>query len=272
MICSESQRIWCTGIIDADAVALVFARDRDKPQGSGEIHFNLALSTGVSPVGPIFKGASVRVIKDEESKCSTWLTAKREGSADKLDGDSILQLLAESDIDVLNRDLYLGVTKRRKCSIGTERGKIVSSLAFHEVLGGDEHYLYVRGSGLKTGDTFQFFSPDPQIGLMSRNAVFDNLRALNEKNGDKNIVFGGLVFTCYGRGESFLGQPNIDGSAFLENFPGVPLSGVFCCGEIGRSSSSFAEQDSVVQRSTKCFNHIYSCVYLVIMYTPARSH
>ena len=45
------------------------------------------MSNGVSAVGPIYKAASVRVNKPD---CTTWLTAKREGDMDILDGQRIL--------------------------------------------------------------------------------------------------------------------------------------------------------------------------------------
>lgn len=48
------------------------------------------MSSGVSPIGPIYKGASVRVVRDNCSTYSTWLTARREGSMETLDGESIL--------------------------------------------------------------------------------------------------------------------------------------------------------------------------------------
>lgn len=253
-----------------DAVGLVFATDRGKPQG--EIRFSLAVSSGVSPIGPIYKGASV-IVRHSSSACSTWLTARREGSMEVLDGVSILNdiedVMENNDLDA-NNDLYIGVSKRRKCSIGSEKGKFISTTSFHEVSGGDEEYLYVEGAGIKTGDTFQFFHPDPQVALISRNNVFENLKSMKESNSDKTIVCGGLIFPCYGRGESFLGSPNVDSSAFLANFPGVPLSGVFCSGEIGRGCSTSEGQHNDAQRLSNCYLHVYSTMYLLILHTPSR--
>ncbi|KAF8390668.1 hypothetical protein HHK36_025195 [Tetracentron sinense] len=262
------------------AVALVFARDRDKSQGIGEIHFHLALSTGVSPVGPTYKGASVRVLKGNESDCSTWLTARREGSLEKLDGQRILQNI---DYEVENDsiyDLYVGVTKRRKCSIGSGKGRLVSSLAFHEVLGVDDEYLYVKGEGIKTGDSFCLYRSNSETAITSRNDVFESLKTLKHDwgcnhmrgvadDGDNKLVCGGLIFSCYGRGESFFGYKNVDSSAFLDNFPGVQLAGMFCGGEIGRGSSISIRRDEGQEQSLiRCCLHVYSTAYLVISYSP----
>ncbi|KAL5717493.1 hypothetical protein ACHQM5_010483 [Ranunculus cassubicifolius] len=271
IIGDESGHFLCNNGVDCTAfagqnaaVALVFAKDIGKAKG--DIRFSLVLSNGVSPIGPMYKGASVRMAKDEKSKSSTWLTARREGSIENLDGESILadieNIIEADDMNIDDFDLYIGVSKRRKCSIGLEKPKLISSTSFHAIAGGDEEYLYVNGFGIKTGDPFQFFYPDPQVALKSRNDVCDKLKALKHSNGENKVVCGGLMFSCCGRGESFLGCPNADSSAFLENFPGVPLSGTFCCGEIGRGYGL------VGKGSTKCFRHVYSTLYLLILHTP----
>ncbi|XP_077226697.1 F-box/LRR protein isoform X2 [Tasmannia lanceolata] len=264
------------GIADGDAVALVFAKDRDKPDDIGEIHFELALSTGVSPIGPVYKAASVRVIQDEESECCTWLTATREGFSQRLDGATILSdLEAEMENDNSGGDFYIGVAIRRKCSIGSRRGKF-SSFAFREVLGGDEEYLYVQDKGIRTGDTFRVYFPNVETALASRNNVFEKLKNLKNRsksccremgisNRHKVEVFGGLMFTCCARGESFFGDPNVDSSVFSENFPDIPLAGMFCMGEIG-SSPSIKESSEEVNPNLSCL-HVYSAVYLVMSYT-----
>ena len=86
----------------------------------------------------------------------------------------------------------------------------------------------------------------------------------------KNLkeVFGGFIFACCGRGESFFGRVNVDSSPFVKNFPGVPLGGIFCGGEIGRGSSMFTRE---AQKDWKCNLHVYSTIYLVLSYSPAVS-
>ncbi|KAA8542099.1 hypothetical protein F0562_023251 [Nyssa sinensis] len=232
----------------AAAVALLFVRDRNKPHGIGETQFHVALSTGLSPIGLTHKAVSVR---EKQDGCSTWLTARREGLHDILDGESMLNYINDEIGDRIEYPvLYIGVMKRRKCSIGSEKARWVTSLAFHEVTGGDEEYLFVNGVGIKTGDSFHFYQSDSSTALSFCQHVSENLRRLkedcNHKNchhvrtaaasGDVKEVFGGIIFSCCGRGESFFGRSNVDSSPFLENFPGVPLAGTFCGGEIGRAS------------------------------------
>ena len=87
-------------------------------------------------------------------------------------------------------------------------------------------------------------------------------------NVSKKECVGGFIFSCSGRTEPFLGRSNADSSMFLENFPGVPLAGVFCGGEIGRGISILEENEGQEESKTNCCLHVYSCVYLLVSYTP----
>ncbi|XAR50348.1 hypothetical protein NMG60_11004643 [Bertholletia excelsa] len=261
-------------------VALVFVRDQNIHHGSGEIEFHIMSSAGLSPIGPTFKAASV---KERYGECSTWLTARREGLHDILDGQT---MLSEIDEEIGNRIeypvLYIGVTKRRKCSVGLEKVRWMTSLAFHEVTGGDEEYLFVYGGGIKTGDSFRFYHSDPVAALSCCSKVSEHLKRLKQESQDwachkseitaartnKGEVFGGIIFACCGRGESFFDRPNVDSSPFLENFPAVPFGGTFCCGEIGRATSSLYDREAREPSAVHSSLHYFSTVYLVLSYTP----
>ena len=127
---------------------------------------------------------------------------------------------------------------------------------------GDEEYLYVNGVNIKTGDYFQFYHSDSNFALSSSSDAYVNLKSL------KKEVFGGLIFACCGRGESFFGRCNVDSFPLLENFPRVPLAGIFCCGEIGRGPSSLIGE-SYKEKSAHCCMHVFSTVYLAMSYTSA---
>ncbi|XVE56556.1 hypothetical protein DITRI_Ditri04bG0020500 [Diplodiscus trichospermus] len=251
-----------------DAVALVFARDRDKAHGVGDIEFHFALSNGVSAIGPRLKASSVRV-----SESVTCLTARREGQQEILDGQQLLDDInneMENHMEIV--DLYIGVNRRRNCSVGSDRPKLMTSLALHGVVG--------------TGDYFQFYHSDPKTALSSCRDVSSSLR--NLKLGwdsksclstsavvnaiDKKEAFGGFIVSCVGRGELFFGDPNVDSSPFLENFPGVPVAGIFCGGEIGRGCTSLTAHGNKEVGSAHCLLHVYSTVYLVMSYTPPAEH
>ncbi|XP_021287101.1 F-box/LRR-repeat protein At5g63520 [Herrania umbratica] len=275
-----------------DAVALVFARDRDKAHGVEDIEFHFALSNGVSAIGPRLKAASVKV---SNSESVTWLTAKREGQHEVLDGQRMLDdINYEMENHMECVDLYIGVTRLRNCSVGSDKPRLMASLALHGVVGGDEEYLYVDGVGIRTGDYFQFYHSDPKTALPScRNvsSTFRNLKlewdtksshstSAGANATDKKETFGGFIFSCCGRGDPFFGHLNADrspflnveSSPFLENFPGVPLAGIFCGGEIGRGYVSLTAHGGQEEGSARCHLHVYSTVYLVMSYTPAAVH
>lgn len=138
---------------------------------------------------------------------------------------------------------------------------------------GDEEYLYCDGVGIKTGDIFQFYRSDPIAASASLTEVHDALKNIkpersSKSNGGDNAidVFGGIAFACYGRGESFFGRPNVDSSPFLENFPGVPLAGIFCGGEVVRPCTTLIGQCEGGSPVSCCL-HVYSTVYLVMSFT-----
>ncbi|XP_008239495.1 PREDICTED: F-box/LRR-repeat protein At5g63520 [Prunus mume] len=267
---NESRNVCGSAKNFSDAVALIFARDKDKPSGMGDIQFQIALSKGVSTVGPRHKAVSV---KENNCEHSTWLTARREGHPEILDGQQLLNDINDELEDYADSsDLYVGVIKRRNISMGSEKPRMITSLEFHGVVGGDDEYLYVSGVGIKTADYFHFYRSDPESALSSCNNVSSSLKKLKSDEDSKHRrhiseVFGGFMFACCGRGESFFGRVNVDGSPFVENFPGVPLAGIFCGGEIGRGPSRLtgeAHKDS----DARCNMHVYSTIYLVLSYTP----
>ncbi|XP_065872994.1 F-box/LRR-repeat protein At5g63520 isoform X2 [Euphorbia lathyris] len=260
----------------SDAIALVFARDRYKPDG--EIQFQAMLSSGVSAIGPRYKAVSAKAMS---RGCTTWLTARREGQHEILDGERILSdINDELENRIGGTDLYIGVTKQRKCFIGTEKSKLTRSLAFHAVTGADEEHLYVYGTGIRTADYFQFYHSDQSAALSSCNDISMKLRNLklewcskkchnpsDHANECKKECIGGFIFSCCGRGETFFNRRNVDSSPFLENFPEVPLAGMFCGGEIGRGFTILNAHENQEESSSNCSLHVFSTVYLILTYT-----
>ncbi|KAF5460078.1 hypothetical protein F2P56_019975 [Juglans regia] len=272
---NESRNVCGSTKYLSDAVALVFARDNDKSIGIGDVQFHSTLSSGVSAVGPIHKAVSV---KENCSEHTTWLTARREGQHEVLDGQRILDdINNEPGSCIKSSKLYIRVTKRRKCCIGSEKPRLITSLAFHGVKGTDEGCLYVNGTNIKTGDYFQFYRSDPNTALSSCVDASSNLKSLKPDGNSSNChrmravavkkeIFGGLIFSCYG--DRLFSRRNIYSSRFTESFPGVPFAGIFCRGEIGRGFSSLLGESNK-EGSAHCMR-AYSTVFLVMSYTLAR--
>ncbi|KAL3370565.1 hypothetical protein AABB24_007558 [Solanum stoloniferum] len=264
------------------AVALLFSRDTNKLPGVGETQFHVMLSTGVSPIGSIYKAVNVEAkFRDN----STQFMVRTEGIDYYLDGETILdQIYDELGDHTHSQTLYVGVPKTRRCTFGDVR---ISSMCMHEfylVLRGDNEYLYVHGDGISDFDSFQFYHANPDLAYASCNDVSNDMKLLKQdlnhlKNDDhsnsngsmhmhKKSVFGGMMFACYGRGKLFFGEPNVDASPFLENFPGVTFSGTYCNGEIAHGDYSFYVKESKGQSCIRCSLHEFSTVYLVMSYTP----
>ncbi|KAJ0785341.1 hypothetical protein HanOQP8_Chr02g0042021 [Helianthus annuus] len=67
------------------AVSLVFAVEMNKPPGIGETQFHAVLSSGLSPVGPTYTTSVI-----EKTGVFTDIAARREGSVDNIDGETLL--------------------------------------------------------------------------------------------------------------------------------------------------------------------------------------
>ena len=143
---------------------------------------------------------------------------------------------------------------------------------------GDEQYLVVDGVGIKPGDTFLFYHSDSDTASSSCLNAFENLKVLKSTSSSKNRysirdaaaggnggVFGGLIFSCHYRGESYF-----DSFPFCSNFPDAPLAGVVCNKEIGRDStgSSMWQLQAKEESPARCSLHVCTTVYLVLSYVP----
>lgn len=268
-------------------VALVFAKDRNKDHGTGDILFHGAISEGVSAIGPKYKAASMRVTSSPKT---TWLTARREGQNDGFGGQQLLDHINVElethlpHVDRFDPELYIGVTKRRNYSTGSEKPRSLTSLAFHYISSADEEYLYADGDGIKSGDNFKFYVPDPQFAAVScdntsrflsnlksdweaKSTTIGTSKTHNAKN--KEEPFAGFIFSCCGRGRPFFNQTNVDSSPFLNNFPNIPMTGMFCSGEIARGNFCSMLSTSQENSAIRCPLHVYSTVYLLMTYIPA---
>ncbi|KAI3695860.1 hypothetical protein L1987_78862 [Smallanthus sonchifolius] len=266
------------------AVALVFAKNRNKPPGIGETQFHSVSSSVMLPLGPAYEVTS---FKEAGFPYTTSFTAKREGSHEILDGEIILKQAHDEGKNRSplawrtarregsheergdRRPWYIGVTKRRKCSNGQEKAGLMTSFAFHKVVSIYKEDLFVNGLGLKKGDTFRLYLPDSATALSSAASISNHLRSFKQgstSGGDKREVFGGLIFTSCTRDESFFGQASVDNSLFLDNFPGVTLGVTLCSAAIGRVGDLTPEsQEQKCVRS--CVNE-YGAAYLIMSYAP----
>ncbi|KAJ0756189.1 hypothetical protein HanOQP8_Chr04g0132461 [Helianthus annuus] len=153
---------------------------------------------------------------------------------------------------------------------------------------------------IKTGDTFRFYFPDPITDLFSNANVSNHLSSFKQRNtthSDKWEVFGGLIFTSFGRGVSFdkllfmdnfpgttLGciffgrvfgrgglTPCVDNSPYLENFPRETCGGTFCGLVFRRSEKTPHITESQERKWVRHCVHEYGALYLIMSYIPKRN-
>ncbi|EIE18487.1 hypothetical protein COCSUDRAFT_68226 [Coccomyxa subellipsoidea C-169] len=103
------------------------------------------------------------------------------------------------------------------------------------------------GGGVRLGQRIRFMVRDREGARqdlmdhalsLKRRQLQARLRILATLEGKAQPpAFGALVFTCNGRGMNLYGEPNYD-SATLASYVPVPLSGIFCNGEIGQVGNS----------------------------------
>uniref|UniRef100_A0A6N2MDK7 FIST C-domain domain-containing protein n=1 Tax=Salix viminalis TaxID=40686 RepID=A0A6N2MDK7_SALVM len=261
------------------AVALVFARDRYKPEGLGEIQFHVTKSTGVLPFGPNLEAVGV-VLRDSERSC---LIARLEGHNSIIASGAILneieQQFREEDMFA---DLFIGVTKETQRTSDSGILTPGKSLYFYKVIGRGEYYFTVNGIGIKPGDSFLFYQSDSDTASSSCDNAFNKLLALKaelkSKNhfrlsnladkDDKEEVLGGFIFSCYDRDQSFIEESFGDSYPFCDIFPTAPVAGLFCRGEIGRGPKSLMNEEYDDETCPRCCVHVYSTIYLVMSYLP----
>ncbi|KAI9079772.1 hypothetical protein K1719_038393 [Acacia pycnantha] len=241
-----------------DAVALVFADDRDKSPDVGDIDFHLVLAEGLMPFGPSFEVIAAGMNPSQE-----WsvFSARMQGSHVALSSNTVFETVLETVTDP-NYELYIGVTQRR----GAEE-----SLIFYKLLVGQGVQFIVEGIGLAPGDSFMFYHTDMEATLNGRDIACDNLDTLKEIVDENECdVFGGLILSSNFRGRRYFGVENVDLMPFVDNFPGVEVAGSFCKGEIGRGFSSF---DAVDEEETSARSplHVSSAIYLAMAYCPGSA-
>ncbi|XVE54470.1 hypothetical protein DITRI_Ditri03aG0083800 [Diplodiscus trichospermus] len=215
----------------------------------GEIRFLATLSRGVIPFGPELKAVSVTA---KGSKYS-WLSVSVKGYHQILDSQRLLDDIRD-EIDDESPDLYIGVIHKRPSLIEPEKLKPRTYMAFYKTL-----------------------------GFNALESVKDLKSALSSKNhysirdggggggggGDSGRVLGGLIFSSYYTGGSYL-----DSFPFYKNFPGAPLTGVVCNKEIGRDStgSSMWRLQDKEDSPAGCSIHVCTTVYLVLSFLPPSSN
>ncbi|KAJ0586891.1 hypothetical protein HanRHA438_Chr04g0155911 [Helianthus annuus] len=124
--------------------------------------------------------------------------------------------------------------------------------------------------GIKKGDTLRFYHPNLSTALSSVANAANHMRSFKKGSttrGDKQEVFGGIIFTYFGRGEPLFGQPNVDSSPFLDNCPSMTLSGTYSGWVLGRGDLNMYATESREEKAVRSFMHECGAACLIMSYT-----
>jgi small ligand-binding sensory domain FIST len=156
-------------------------------------------------------------------------------------GNVIKELNAGRPAEVLRR-IYDGLNPRDLARFNT-------SMFLGVDLGDDSRSRYGRGDFLMRN----ILGIDPDSGALAVDAQIQQYQVVQFHIRDPDMaenqltellrdfvradpspqVRGGLLFSCFGRGERLFGVPNHDSDLLARHLGALPLSGCFCNGEIG---------------------------------------
>lgn len=179
------------------------------------------LAQGCRPIGPVFeveqaqRNVVLQVSQGEE----------RRSPVQALQG--ILGGLTPAEREQVKDSLLLGIARNE---FRLEPGGEPPPPAFlvRNLIGVDPRNGAVAvGDRMRVGQKVQFQLRDASTAREeSRQLLLQQQRRAGEP-------LAALLFACLGRGRGFYGQPDGDVGLCRERFSGLPITGVFCNGEIG---------------------------------------
>jgi len=180
---------------------------------TGDVTIVPAVAQGCRPIGPVLT-----------------VTRCEENLLQELDGRSALEAAHRVLREAGDRDRELARAAALFVGLETDPfGPADAHWLVRNILGRerDGGGLYV-GERLRPGRRVRFHVRD----RVSSSEDLDRT-LLSAHDGPGNGCRGALLFSCLGRGMHLYGVPDHDTRAFNARFPGVPVGGFFCSGEIG---------------------------------------
>ncbi|KAK4845048.1 hypothetical protein QYF36_000182 [Acer negundo] len=145
-----------------------------------------------------------------------------------------------------NPNLYVGVMHQK---VELQQFGSRSHVALHKVLGARGQYIFaVDGVGIKAGDSFVFYHSDSETANSSNMNAFQDLEILETAASSPHEIIGGLIFSSFCPGGSLPGCHYNESWPISINYPGIPVAGVFCAGEIARVFTSLIALDDEIEQ------------------------
>ncbi|GAB4852509.1 hypothetical protein Ancab_016723 [Ancistrocladus abbreviatus] len=248
------------------AVALTFARARNKPADVGTTQFHVPYMNCVTRIGPTFTVTSV-----DEAGPKTYLLARREDSGETVNGSEFIDLLRKVDERTWFEDVYIEVEKKRGRAKKTEpetsaASLLAASFSLHALkMEACLDHLAVRGSDIKEGDTFNIYRPDFTKG------VFLPFEEDRQNDNEKQEVFGGMVFVAQSNfSASLIRNTDVYSNPFLEQFlVEVPLGGMFSKKVVKHGLVRYACRGREYCHPNECHKSSKGPSFLIMSYNSA---
>ncbi|KAJ6672223.1 F-BOX ONLY PROTEIN 22 [Salix viminalis] len=215
------------------AVALVFARDRYKPEGS---------------FSSLSNQMNLLQFREEDMFADLFIGVTKE-----------TQRTSDSGILTPGKSLYFYKV------IG--RGEYYFTVNGIGIKPGDSFLFYQSDSDTASSSCDNAFNKLLALKAELKSKNHFRLSNLADKD-DKEEVLGGFIFSCYDRDQSFIEESFGDSYPFCDIFPTAPVAGLFCRGEIGRGPKSLMNEEYDDETCPRCCVHVYSTIYLVMSYLP----
>ncbi|KAI9178496.1 hypothetical protein LWI28_027265 [Acer negundo] len=111
-----------------------------------------------------------------------------------------------------------------------------------------QYIFAVDGVGIKAGDSFVFYHSDSETANSSNMNAFQDLEILETAASSPHEIIGGLIFSSFCPGGSLPGCHYNESWPISINYPGIPVAGVFCAGEIARVFTSLIALDDEIEQ------------------------
>uniref|UniRef100_A0A832M5B5 FIST C-domain domain-containing protein n=1 Tax=Oscillatoriales cyanobacterium SpSt-402 TaxID=2282168 RepID=A0A832M5B5_9CYAN len=201
---------------------------------TGNIVLEAIVAQGCRPIGQPFlvsegeRNIMLALEVQNETASSSFgrgATVSQKGTPLEMLQD-LIQNLSEEDRLLAQHSLFVGVAQS-EFKQTLEQGDFL----IRQLIGVDPRVGAIAiGDRIRPGQRIQFHLRDAKASAEDLETMLQRYQSSNP-NGSTTV--GALMFSCTGRGEGLYGQSNFDSQLFMEYFPGIPISGFFCNGEIG---------------------------------------
>ena len=179
------------------------------------------VAQGCRPIGPVLE------VEQAQRNVVLEVSQGEQRSSPVAALQAILSDLSQEEREQVKHSLFLGVGRSDFSLANLQQAP--SAFLVRNLIGVDPRNGAVAvAERMRVGQKVQFQLRD---GEASRQEARQLLAALASRQKQEPLL--ALLFACLGRGQGLYGEADGDVSLCHEAFAGLPISGVFCNGEIG---------------------------------------